>query len=565
MSPTRLRHVRFFGADTGDPMRAIVSVILCLFLSGCFPTKISPFSAEDTTYPLPSNSILYIEEKFLIGKNFNVLDYVGVAFNSGVRLLRDGDGYKIQPLVGHAKLLKDAESIGIQFIKLPSHDDYYLIEVSSEAENEANFHVTLLAGITGNTIQLGLLNPGKLPPEITEPFKRLQSEEMDPKQLKRLIFELSSQVIALPDTSEQFDGFKIKILNPVDDKKKIELIISASIEATEKSRKADVAREHERNIKKLLDSAKDKYSEDDFAGAVEDYTTYLDVHPESRKALKGRIDAYVRLDKNSLAYKDHDTLIALFPDEVGLIYDKGFRQYIEDDYLDAIETLTQVINHPNRSFSSLGAEEYLAKSYVALGRFEEALAEFFQVLETAPNSFTVLRNISETYKEMDDFGKAVSYLTEAIDNGVGVADYKFTFALRDRAELYESMQRYGEAATDWSTIISGGKLFDNYSEYYNRGKNYIQLGELQKAINDFTYALDNVEKSWDFADNFWSRGYTFLLLENYTAAIEDYSAYIELNDSYSSAFHNRGYAYRKLGKDDLADADFERAEALKKK
>lgn len=548
-------------------MRAIFIIILCSFIAGCFPSKISPFIDEKPAFPLINNSVIFLEQELTKGKNFNPILIFTSALNNGIRIKRDGNSYKADGLLPSSKSIENGSFV-LRFFPLPKNKDHYLIEISSTNKKQTGQFVTFLARITNHTIQIYDFEPVEKLPKLSSEFTAFNGNITNSLSAKEQIFDISSRFLDRPELHEASRNFPLNldliILDPVTDKLMISSLFDKSKSSVAKEKEKITEREVKNRQIKLINSAKKKRLNGDYIGSIKDYTTYLKDNPSDKNALRGRLQAYEFSDQIDLAYKDYDTLIALFPDDTSFLFDKGFRQYLEKDYSDAIETLNRLINHPNRSYRSFSAKEYRALSFAGLGRFDQALAEFAQMLETAPNSFKFLRHISDIYKEMGDTSNAIAYLTKAIDSGVGSEDYKVNFALRDRARLYESLELYRNAVADWSTIISTGQIGDNYTEYHYRGESYTKLGDLQYAINDFTFVLDRVEDKWDLSRSFWSRGYAYILLENYAAAVNDYNAYIELVDSNSSAFNNRGYAYRKLGKDILANADFERAKALEK-
>ncbi len=546
-------------------MRALVSVLLCLFLAACFPTKVSPFSDAEPVFPIPDNAVLFLEQKIEPGPNFNPVTMVGAAFNDGVRFVRDGATYRVEGLAESASLPKDAATMRIRFFSLPSLDDYYLAELSNQPANQPVTYLTVMAGIAGETVRIYLLNPANLPPELLEEFKSFSAGTAAPDQLKQQIVAISSRLFDLPDFRDPASNFEIEILDPRNDAKQIDVLRTAAGKNAQQQQQANAARLNKQKAKALLNAAKDKYSASDYAGAIADYTAGLKLDPDNKDILVGRARAYERTDQHELAYKDYDQLNALFPDDPEYLYEKGFRQFLEKDYLDAIETLTVVVNHPNASFRALRAQSYRAQSLAGLKRFDEAFADFALILKQSPNDFDVLQNMSETYEKMGDPDNAIAYLGKAIDDGVGAEDYEITIALRERARLLRGAGRHDEAVADFSAVIKRSEPGTNLTSYGNRGKSYIELGALQKALEDFTYAITHADNNWTRKDSLWSRGYAYILAENYEAAINDYSAYIALDDTSATAFNNRGYAYRKLGKNSLADADFARAEALKNK
>lgn len=86
---------------------------------------------------------------------------------------------------------------------------------------------------------------------------------------------------------------------------------------------------------------------------------------------------------------------------------------------------------------------------------------------------------------------------------------------------------------------------DYGNAYYNRGTAYIQLRQYQKAIDDFTRAIDL--KPYDAVYAYDNRGAVYYSLGRFREAIADYSEAIRLKEDDAEAYYNRGLAYLQLG------------------
>jgi protein O-mannosyl-transferase len=92
--------------------------------------------------------------------------------------------------------------------------------------------------------------------------------------------------------------------------------------------------------------------------------------------------------------------------------------------------------------------------------------------------------------------------------------------------------------------------------FNNRGLAYSSRGDYEKAIADFTYAIQLNPKC---AEAYYNRGLAYSLTGRYDLAIENYNQAITLYPNYTAAFNNRGLAYNHKQSYDLAIADFNRA------
>jgi tetratricopeptide (TPR) repeat protein len=108
--------------------------------------------------------------------------------------------------------------------------------------------------------------------------------------------------------------------------------------------------------------------------------------------------------------------------------------------------------------------------------------------------------------------------------------------------------------TLWDDVISKYEYAD--VAHFDRGFVYADLGQWDKAIADYSKAL---EIDPNFADGYFDRGIAYGALGEWNKAIDDYSKAIEINPKYTNAYDNRGVAWVKLGQWDKAIADYSMA------
>ncbi len=113
------------------------------------------------------------------------------------------------------------------------------------------------------------------------------------------------------------------------------------------------------------------------------------------------------------------------------------------------------------------------------------------------------------------------------------------------------------SGTLWSDVIE--KYPASYTAYNNRGYYYVQEKMYDKALPDFTKALDLQP---GFVDALNNRGSLYRLQNMPRQAIADYNRALAKNPDYVKALTGRGNAYDMLNKPDSALADLDRAYAL---
>lgn len=128
------------------------------------------------------------------------------------------------------------------------------------------------------------------------------------------------------------------------------------------------------------------------------------------------------------------------------------------------------------------------------------------------------------------------------------------------------------------------------ADYANRGNVYLNMGEYQKAIHDYTRALEldpahgvacynralaytqlhdfehaaadytrTIELNPQFGAAYKNRGVLYAGMQNYRQAIADYTQALTLNPEDAATYNNRGHAYYNLKEYIEALADYDRA------
>ena len=159
-----------------------------------------------------------------------------------------------------------------------------------------------------------------------------------------------------------------------------------------------------------------------------------------------------------------------------------------------------------------------------------------------------------------------------------------------RGEIYDVTGQFDKAIEDYSQAIAHKP--DYVDAIMNRGADYSRSGDTEHALmddqaalklaptnpwtsNNLCYdlaikgdaaaALPHCEKALELAPNepaiLDSRGYTYLRMQNYQHAIDDYNAVLKQNATLAASLFGRAIAYAALGKNDLAKADLAAARA----
>ena len=96
--------------------------------------------------------------------------------------------------------------------------------------------------------------------------------------------------------------------------------------------------------------------------------------------------------------------------------------------------------------------------------------------------------------------------------------------------------------------------------FHNRGNTYGRHGNYERAIQDFTTAI---EMDGDFAEAYYDRGFSYYEVGLNEEAIADLTRAIELNPEAARYYARRSLAYVFTDHIDLAEADQEMSDELR--
>ena len=120
-----------------------------------------------------------------------------------------------------------------------------------------------------------------------------------------------------------------------------------------------------------------------------------------------------------------------------------------------------------------------------------------------------------------------------------------------RGFVYDDKGESNKAIEDFTKAID---LQPNDADvYYYRGLSYADQDEYSLAIKDFT---KSIELKPDYADVYNSRGAVYLKKYECDPAIKDFTKAIELKPDYASAYYNRGFVYETKSAHDLSIKDY---------
>jgi tetratricopeptide (TPR) repeat protein len=148
-----------------------------------------------------------------------------------------------------------------------------------------------------------------------------------------------------------------------------------------------------------------------------------------------------------------------------------------------------------------------------------------------------------------------------------------TFQLEERRETVAMKAIAGTGALVLILLLSTAGLSDeegvhikwkydpdSAKAYYNRGVQYHEEGDFDKAISFYTEAI---KKKPEFVEAYYNRGLAYREGEgDYGRAIHDFDMATEIDPKFAEAYYSRGIAYQREGQYEKAWEDVHEAHSL---
>ncbi|MCX5678944.1 MAG: tetratricopeptide repeat protein [Candidatus Omnitrophica bacterium] len=177
------------------------------------------------------------------------------------------------------------------------------------------------------------------------------------------------------------------------------------------------------------------------------------------------------------------------------------------------------------SYAQTAEEEALKKGVdlIRHDKFDEAIAEFNNVITVNPKSTSAHYNLGFAYDKKGDLDKAILSFSKAVEIDPTLAD-----AYYNRGFAYYKKGAFDNAITDYNKVIEISP--SSADAYYGLGLVYSHKGDLNKAIVNYTKAI---EIRPNFALAYDARAVAYVTKNNYIGAMAD------VNKAQSLGFRSR--------------------------
>jgi tetratricopeptide (TPR) repeat protein len=158
-----------------------------------------------------------------------------------------------------------------------------------------------------------------------------------------------------------------------------------------------------------------------------------------------------------------------------------------------------------------------------------------------------------TLKQIAVWNNTLSLWTSVIE----AVPNRVPTAYNNRGMAFEDLGMFDRAVADFTAAIELDPSDPRH--YVNRGRVLGNLGRHEAAIADASKAI---ALNPAYAEAYTNRGLEYLETGRFDRALEDFTAAVRSKPSYADAYLNRGVLYERTGRPALALADYDAAIAL---
>jgi tetratricopeptide (TPR) repeat protein len=152
-----------------------------------------------------------------------------------------------------------------------------------------------------------------------------------------------------------------------------------------------------------------------------------------------------------------------------------------DDALKAFSTAIKLDPNDSTYLSNRG---HLLEE---MGRYSEALVDFGEAIRTDPNNLLQWTNRANFFRNRGDYDRAIEDYDEAIRRTSDLGFSSIQYAYGDRAQCYLKKGEVLKALEDFSAAIDHDP--DRAHRYTARGQVYLKIGNLERARKDYDDAV----------------------------------------------------------------------------
>ena len=298
---------------------------------------------------------------------------------------------------------------------------------------------------------------------------------------------------------------------------------------------------------------------DDLDRAMADAQRAVELDSQSAFAYAIRGEVLAERQQFDEAFADFDQALTLEPDCVRALRNRAAARMLLNEFTPAIEDFSQALRLDANNASLLTER---SDAYLASGDSTRAMADIRKAISCDPTDATAYQQQALIYASQKQFTEALESLGRALE-----LDSTDPESWTIRGDLYYlDLQEVQKAIEDYTEAIrlvseSDASLDPSTAVlYHRRGIAHVNASEFDKAVADFTEAI---RRDAQASRLYLDRGNAYRLQSQHQNALLDLNQAIALDDSDPDSFNVRADVFAALGRLEAAEADRQKANELR--
>lgn len=248
-----------------------------------------------------------------------------------------------------------------------------------------------------------------------------------------------------------------------------------------------------------------------YAAAIADYDQYITLRPQNLRGYYERAKAHLQFKEYERAIRDCEEILNINPRHLKSHEFKAGAEMELGKYAEAVETYTSLIQSLN---GKPPPKAYLqrAKAFEKLQNFQAAVNDYNKHLQLNPESIDAYLRRGGIYFQLKQYDAALSDINKVLESNP-----ENTEALLNRAIIFASQNQHSQAIKDFDIYL---QLTLADARAYNwRGISKTKIGDYTSAIEDFSKAI----QSQPAATFYKNRANAYLQIGEEEKAEEDFA------------------------------------------
>ena len=297
---------------------------------------------------------------------------------------------------------------------------------------------------------------------------------------------------------------------------------------------------------KLL--AQDQLNDRDPYGALESYSSAIEIDPSYAEAYLSRGDLYMRIKEPKLAKEDYAKAKKLsLEDTKDHFYREGLRYQSSEYYQEAIEAYLKAIDADPKYEMALN---FRGDCKIKIKDLDGAIKDFERTVRINPKNQAAYFGLGRVANLQNDYKKSIEYFAQAIsviESTVTVNFLEFQSYKNNHVDayIYRAMAKYNlkdfsGAEKDFKSALELDPEDHHIME--NLAMAYHEIGDHENAVNYLTRAI---RKGYGNIKNYQYRAFSRASIGDNLGAIEDYNKALEMDPNNYSLLTSLANTYLK--------------------